>query len=255
MGQFIQGRAPAAALWLGGFVAIVVLVAMVRMFSAYVVMLGSLLLVFALACASACDAFFFPVAHGRRSPPRFLIGLPLAVAFLFACVTWNVLLVATGFRLYNVPSSAMEPTIEKGDAIIADMHAYQGHAPDRGDIVTMSRARIIYVKRVIGLPGDEVSISGGVVSINSQPISEPYVEFTEGPEAFGRNFPATRIPDRSYFVMGDHRDISLDSRSEQFGLATKDEIKGRVLYIFNSGRVGRRIDRDQPSHVPGGPHS
>jgi signal peptidase I len=252
LGQFVQGRVAAGA-WFSSFAAIIGLVVMLRVFSTYTASLTSLFLIMGLSCASAGDAFLSSAPTDRLSPPRILIALPIIWAFVFSCVTWNLLFLAAGFKLYSVPSTAMEPTIEKGDRVAADLRAYETQTPRRGDMIIMSRGNIVYLKRVIGLPGDLISIRDGVVWINSQPIAEPYVQFSQGQDAWGRNLAAPRVPEHSYFVMGDSRDVSLDSRSEEFGLVKQKEIKGQVLYAFDSRRVGRHIDHGQASPVSGAP--
>lgn len=149
----------------------------------------------------------------------------------------------------------MTPTIEKGDRVIADMRAFSAHDPVRGEVVIIARGSISYVKRVIAVPGEVVSINGGVVSIDGNPIAESYVSLTEGAEAYGRDFQATKVPAHRYFLLGDARDIALDSRSEEFGMIDRGQIKGRVHYVWDSGRIGRRADHAQPTPLPGGPNS
>jgi signal peptidase I len=255
LGQITQGRIAAGALWLGSFAALISLAAGLRWSATYAGFLASILLLIIFNCASAGEAFFHTVPSGRRRPPSFLVLLPLLVAFFFGCISWVISFRASGLMSYSVPSTSMQPGIESGDEIVGDLRAYSAHGPDRGDIVTISRAGVVYLRRVIAVPGEVISISGGVVSIDDHPIDEPYVQFTEGPNAYGRDLVATRIPAHSYFVMGDKRDVSLDSRSQDFGFVNQNEITGRVLYIINSRRVGRSIDRQQAAPVPGGPQS
>jgi signal peptidase I len=163
--------------------------------------------------ASSCDAFYLGVRKHELRPPAFLVILPLMAALVCGALEWSCLTRASGFKSYEVPSTSMTPTIEKGDRVMADMRAFSAREPERGDVVVVKRDGITYVKRVIGLPGETVSINGGIVSINGNPITESYVSLTEGPEAFGRDFQATEVPAHSYFLLGDARDFALGFRT------------------------------------------
>ncbi len=254
LGQLIQGQTAAGALWLGSFAGAAILMLSLRVFSTWRGYTISTLVLLAFICASTGHTFFTAATKEQRNPPGILILLPLAFALAMTCFWLAFLLMDAGFRTYRVPSTAMQPTIEKGDHVMADLHAYLMHAPNRGDIAVIRRGGIVYLKRVIGLPGETISIDEGVVSLNHQRLDESYVQFGDA-APFGRDFPETSIPSGYYFVMGDARDIALDSRSKEFGLVKREEIKGRVLYVANSTRTGRRTDLSQPSPVPGGSRS
>ena len=128
----------------------------------------------------------------------------------------------------------MQPTVMKGDAVMVDLRAYVHQQPERGDVVILERSGTASVRRILGVPGDQMSGDGGAVSINGQMMSEPYVRFSEGSNASRRHFPLVQVPTDNYFVLGDSRDISLDSRDEHFGMIDRDQIKGRVLYVLTS---------------------
>jgi len=91
-----------------------------------------------------------------------------------------------------------------------------------------------YIKRVIGLPGDTVEVRTGYVFVNGQRLEEPYVNPSY--RSRSNDFPATTVPPSNYFVMGDHRDRSSDSRV--WGFVPRELIKGRALLIWWSYMEG-----------------
>lgn len=128
-----------------------------------------------------------------------------AAAFLTAYIVTRYIIIKA-----EVPTGSMENTIMTDDRIIGNRLAYTFSEPERGDIIMFYNPEDeseIYVKRVIGIPGDTVYISGGVVYINDEPYEEDYIkEITEG------EWGPYKVPAESYFVMGDNRNGSWDSR-------------------------------------------
>ena len=128
----------------------------------------------------------------------------------------------------------MEHTIEPGDNLFGFRLAYLNSEPERGDIIIFKfpdDESEKYVKRVIGLPGEKIRITDGKVYINdsAEPLQEDYLKEewirATGPYEF-------EIPEGSYFVMGDNRNNSYDSRYWQHTFVTKDEIIGEALFIY-----------------------
>jgi signal peptidase I len=158
-------------------------------------------------------------------------------------------------QAFTIPSGAMQPTLLVGDSILVDKSAYRDRAPRRGDIVVFrypQDERRDFVKRIVGTPGETVQIRGQQVFINGQPIDEPYVR--HDPAALGTTGTSVCryayacdplvVPPRSYFVMGDNRDNSLDSR--YWGFVTRDQIKGKASVVYWSWDRDRhrvRVDR------------
>lgn len=148
----------------------------------------------------------------------------------------------------TVPTESMEPTILVGDRLLVDKFGYRsGFSPfpgtpsrevRRGDIVVFKfppQPEELYVKRVIGLPGEEISVRDYRVHINGQPIDEPYKVHalegrTPGDPRLGADFGPVKIPDDHYFAMGDNRDLSLDSRV--WGFLPKSHVLGSPLVVF-----------------------
>lgn len=133
----------------------------------------------------------------------------------------------------TVPTSSMENTIMAGDRVIGSRLYYLRHEPARGDIIMFDYPddpSILYIKRVIGLPGDHVEISGGVVYVNGEALDEPYLSVvTEG------EWGPYDVPADCYFMMGDNRNDSADSRYWQNTYLTKDGIVGKAVLKYWRG--------------------
>ncbi len=133
----------------------------------------------------------------------------------------------------TVPTSSMESTIMAGDRVIGSRLYYLRHEPERGDIIVFDYPddpNILYIKRVIGVPGDHIEIRGGVVYINGEPIDEPYLNVvTEG------EWGPYDVPADSYFMLGDNRNDSADSRYWHNTFLTRDGIVGKAVFKYWKG--------------------
>lgn len=167
------------------------------------------------------------------------ITIAIAVAAVLAIKAWVV-------NPYRIPSSSMEPTLhcakpEQGcqsgssDRVLANRFIYRFRDPSRGDIVvfeTPERAITVcgaggtFVKRLVGTPGDRISMSGGVLSVNGEEVDEPYVN--GGPR--GPDFPERKLGADEYFMMGDNRGYSCDSR--RWGPVTRADLIGPVFAVY-----------------------
>ena len=129
----------------------------------------------------------------------------------------------------KIPSASMEPTIMTGDRLIGNRLAYLGEDPKRGDVVIFlfpDNEKEYFIKRVIGLPGETVTIKAGKVYINDspQPLDESaYVKTTP----LG-DFGPFAVPQGAYFMMGDNRNNSMDSRYWNQPFVYKDKILGKA---------------------------
>lgn len=166
-----------------------------------------------------------------------------------------VVFVLTQFIIINakVPSGSMENTIMTHDRLIGFRFAYWFDEPQRGDIILFEYPvdeKQIYIKRVIGLPGETVEIRDGHVYIDGsdEPLQEDYLKEEWTWENDGYTFV---VPEGCYFVMGDNRNDSLDGRlwagealksgvastseeAEQYSYVRKDEIKGKAIFKYYS---------------------
>jgi signal peptidase I len=162
-----------------------------------------------------------------------IVAVALAVA---------VLLRTFVVQTFYIPSQSMEPTLQVGDRILVNKLSYHLHAVGRGDIVVFRRPPLEeqtcsgpevndLVKRVVGLPGETISLHDGAVEINGRPLAEPELPVgdltTPGPGAtpFSLDKPY-RIPAGEYFMMGDNRAASCDSR--YWGPIPRSLIVGKV---------------------------
>jgi len=115
------------------------------------------------------------------------------------------------FQTFIVVGSSMEPNFHWTQRLVINKASYHFHAPERGDVIVfhpVESRRVDYIKRVIALPGDTIEIKEGVVHINDTPLDEPYIK-----EPAHGDFPYDKIPDEHYFVLGDNRNNSNDSRN------------------------------------------
>ena len=122
-----------------------------------------------------------------------------------------------------------------GEYVLINTVAYRIGHPTRGDIVAFRHERSapsVYLKRVIGLPGDRINVIRGAVYVNGARLSEPYVRFPDR-----RTFPAVVVPARTLYVLGDNRANSDDSRF--WGFVDQDQVIGKaVAGIWPPERVG-----------------
>lgn len=150
-------------------------------------------------------------------------GEQVLLGFLLAVAT--TLFVMQGFC---VSGDCMQPHLYTGERVLANKLAYRLAAPKRGDIVIFDYpkdTRQVYVKRVIGLPGETVAMQDGQILINGRLLPEPYKTFI----AHG-DMTAQAIPAGQYFVMGDNRDVSDDSR--YWGDLPRHDIIGRAVACY-----------------------
>lgn len=148
-------------------------------------------------------------------------------------------------QAFTIPSGSMIPTLLVGDYILVNKFIYGAQIPfttmhlpgirdpQRGDIIVFKYPQDEtrdFIKRVIGLPGEEVYLKGSTVYINSKPLDEPYAiadNSTEHPEI---EFGPVVVPPRAYFMMGDNRDNSQDSR--YWGPLERGKIRGKAFIIY-----------------------
>ena len=146
---------------------------------------------------------------------------------VLAAIIWLAVNFATA--RFIVEGSSMEPNFHTGQMLIVSKLAYKLSTPQRGDVIVFQypgNPVDDYIKRVIGIPGDTVDIQDGRVSINGQAISEPYLA-PDSSEMFRGKW---TVPADSYFVMGDNRLHSSDSRS--WGMLSKEFIIGKAWVSY-----------------------
>lgn len=140
----------------------------------------------------------------------------------------------TTFVILNerIPSGSMENTIMTNDTVFTFRLSYLFSEPKRGDIIVFpypDNENIDYIKRVVGLPGETVEIKEGVVYIDGDPLDEPYVK--EEWHMLG-DAGVYEVPEDSYFVMGDNRNSSEDSRYWRNKFVEEDKIKSKYIFTY-----------------------
>ena len=152
---------------------------------------------------------------------------------------FDVVIEGFAYRTYKVPTESMVPTIGVGDHFMVDILGADDPL-ERGDIVIFrfpGNGERDFVKRVIGLPGETVEIRGQAVSVDGRELDEPYaLHTTPGSLPKRDEFGPFRVPEGTYFMLGDNRENSYDSR--MFGPVERERITGRALYLYFPGNVG-----------------
>ena len=167
----------------------------------------------------------------------------LKEAFIYLIIS---LIIVIAIRLYvvqhvRVEGTSMEPTLHDGQHLLLEKLSYKFKEIERFDIVVFQpfydESDTFYVKRVIGLPGETVQIRDNIIFINDKPLEDIYGAdaFTEGKMAESR----IQLGDNDYFVLGDNREVSKDSREEDVGLLNKESIIGRVwISLYPMDKIG-----------------
>jgi signal peptidase I len=158
------------------------------------------------------------------------VGLGLWLRDLFISVAASVLIITFLYQPVRVEGTSMLPRLEDSDRLFINKFVYHISAIERGDVVVFHYPRDpekSYIKRVIGLPGDRLWIAQGQVWLNGKPLEEIYV-----PEVYRdtRSMADMIVPPDTYFMMGDHRSISSDSR--EFGPVERSLIYGKAVFIY-----------------------
>ena len=136
----------------------------------------------------------------------------------------------------KVNGESMYPTLEEGDIMILNKTAYYFSEPKRFDIVVINTKDNYIIKRIIGLPGEEIEYKDNVLYVNGEEVEEP-VEGLQTDDFTSEELGSKKVPENSYLVLGDNRPESYDSRS--IGFIQKNQILGRTtLTIFPFNRFG-----------------
>jgi signal peptidase I len=194
-----------------------------------------------------------PPAPPRKSTAReYFESIVIAVILALFVRTWV-------FQAFKIPTGSMENNLLIGDHLLVNKFVFAPTASalerailpvsriERGDIVVFKYPEDPerdFIKRVIGLPGDTLEVRRKAVHINGQPLDEPYVHFLQPASAAGEitsydvreNYGPVTVPPGHYFVMGDNRDNSQDSR--YWGFLPAGYVKGKALFVYWSYESG-----------------
>ncbi|MBO4901996.1 MAG: signal peptidase I [Lachnospiraceae bacterium] len=159
----------------------------------------------------------------KREIMEWIIVIEVAVIL---AVVLNMFLIVNAV----IPSASMETTIMTGDRIFGNRLAYMKKDPARGDIVIFKfpdDEKQLFIKRLIGMPGETLEMKDGIVYINGEALDEPYLATIP----YGDYGPVT-VPEGAYFVMGDNRNNSADSRYWKQPFVYREKILGKAVFCY-----------------------
>ncbi len=162
---------------------------------------------------------------------KFLFFDVIETLFISAAIfVFVYIFVASPHIVYG---DSMESTYVSGEFIMINEFQYRFENPKRGDVIVFQTSTVPFIKRVIGLPGDRIELVNGNVFLNGELLNESaYINagsVTEGMDFLPNNKTIT-VPKNEYFVMGDNRNVSSDSR--EWGFVKKSQIFGRVFVVY-----------------------
>jgi signal peptidase I len=178
-------------------------------------------------------------------PPEREASRPLARASLWGAISWfrdlvfsvliAVVLIVFIYQPVKVEGTSMMPALTDQERIFINKFTYRFGLGDvqRGDTVVFWYPQDVsksYIKRVIGVPGDRIRIDGGQVYVNGAALSENYVPADERDYSSWRDAQEQTVPDGKYFVLGDHRNQSSDSR--MWGYVPRENIYGKAVFVY-----------------------
>ena len=151
-------------------------------------------------------------------------GVPFAIV-----IVASLLIRTYGFAHIQVFNVSMQNTLYEGHRLIEDKISYRFTSPERGDIVILNGPEYPerLIKRVIGLPGEEINIMDGYVYVNGEQLEEPYIKGVTTAHSIALPF---KVPDDTVFVMGDNREHSVDSRD--LGAIPFSSVEGKAAVRF-----------------------
>lgn len=199
-----------------------------------------------LLTVAACCHALRSRKEGKTAGSLLWLIILLPVTLIFPLMSQGIMLHEAGFRDFRIDGSSMEPVLRPGDTFMVDRFFFRTHPIARGEIVLLKSPNtpgVTIVKRVIALGGDTIGGKDGQIILNGNVLYEPYVEHTGHPPEPLINFGPVAVSANKVFVMGDNRDVSLDSRTPYFGLIDDSAIVGKPLYIIRTAykRVGRPL--------------
>jgi signal peptidase I len=179
---------------------------------------------------------------GAEAPPPKVVSAPNAVSAavhtglgvwlrdLIISLAISAFIIIFLYQPVKVEGTSMMPSLEDQERIFVNKFVYRLEPIERGDIVVFRYPRDpskSYIKRVIGMAGDRVRIDGGTVYVNGQALDESYVppEYVDT-----RSYPEIVVPQHCYYVLGDHRSMSQDSR--EFGPVNQSYIYGKAVFGY-----------------------
>lgn len=167
-----------------------------------------------------------------KSLGSFVMELLQVVVFAISIFLFVYLLI---LQPHKIKGASMEPNFHDGEYLLTDKISYRLGSPARGDVIVFKSPptyRDEFIKRIIALPGEEVKVENGKVHINGRELEESYIPDTTktDPGRFTPEGQTVQIPPESYFVLGDNREHSLDSRN--IGPVGREHITGKAWFVY-----------------------
>ncbi len=160
----------------------------------------------------------------QKSPVRewleAIIGSVILTAFIITFIAQS----------FSVQGSSMMPTLQNNQRLLVDKLSYRFTEPSHGEVIVFKypiNPREEFIKRVIGVPGDTVAIAQGNLYVNGELIEEDYIS-----EPAVRGFLSQEVPEDHYFVLGDNRNNSMDSRDPRVSFVPKELVVGRAIWSY-----------------------
>jgi signal peptidase I len=253
VGQAFNGDWKGAVLWGATIPAIIFVSSPARLRATFRGFITYCALQLLMSAFSAMSAFRRASRHARRNgsgQKSWLrsLGATALAGILIAAMDYAAISSAT-IRFYKISADSMAPTIGVGDRIAADLRYYHHRTPERGDVVVLKRpSGMLLVKRIAALGGDVVEGREGRIFVNGKPFDDRHRVETHGMGTLMSRimeFGPETIPTGKFFVLGDNRIHSWDSRSPDFGSVDRTDIRGRVLYVCWSDdlrHIGKRVE-------------
>lgn len=178
----------------------------------------------------------------KTSKKKNSLGRELMEDVIMVLVVLVVVFLIKNFVLINavIPSGSMENTIMTGDRVFGNRLAYRFGDPERGDIAIFrypDDESELYIKRVMGLPGDTIEIKDGLLYLNNseEPLAEPYLK-----EIPAGDFGPYQVPEGCYFMLGDNRNKSNDSRMWENTYVTRENVLAKAVFrYYPFDKIGR----------------
>jgi signal peptidase I len=170
------------------------------------------------------------ITAGRRVAPRGAPVLAVWLRDLIISLAISAFIIVFLYQPVKVEGTSMMPSLDDQERIFVNKFVYRWEPIERGDIVVFRYPRDpskSYIKRVIGVPGDRIRIDAGQLFVNNEAVEEDYVPAAYADE---RSYSEIVVPPRSYFVLGDHRSMSNDSRD--FGPVREGYIFGKAVFGY-----------------------
>ena len=251
LGQLYNGQTAKALAFYWCFLLFYLIFALTRLSFHFIGMISLLIVAFGFLAVVMCDAGFsahrLKLVEIQRYNRWYVYLAAFLVHVLVIAPLMESVLFPSPIKAYKIPSGAMVPTLHIGDHIIATFASPPKYTPEREDIaifvypVDPSKD---FIKRVIGLPGERIEIIGREIYINGTLFNDTYGDYRNPGNTWGKPCPfcSVTVPDDHYFVLGDNRDNSLDSR--YWGFVPSELIKGKALYVYwakDKSRIGKTI--------------